>query len=211
MVHAFIRRHATPSTVIAIDAPLMIPNPTGQRACETEVGSRYGARDASCHTSNQRLYPGAASVALASALVADGYVHVKGEPDDSKLLLEVYPHAAMVALFDLPKIIKYKKGPVSKRREGLQCLSDHIRSLSHAEPPLVMGSALNEILSCDLSALPARRLKMHEDRLDAIFCAYLAYYFWCWRLERNEVFGDVQSGYIINPRLVQGGIVQHAA
>jgi len=47
---------------------------------------------------------------------------------------------------------------------------------------------------------------MHEDTLDAVFCAYLAYYFWYWGEQRNEVFGAVDKGYIINPRLLVGGI-----
>jgi predicted RNase H-like nuclease len=59
--------------------------------------------------------------------------------------------------------------------------------------------------------LRGRRLKAHEDKLDAFFCAYLAYYFWYWRLDRVEIFGDVASGYIANPKLQPGGIVSHAA
>ena len=35
-----MRRHAGANTVIAIDAPLIILNETGQRACETAVGKR---------------------------------------------------------------------------------------------------------------------------------------------------------------------------
>jgi predicted RNase H-like nuclease len=77
-VLAYIRRHATSSTVIAIDAPLIIANDEGQRSCETLVGRRYGARHASCHTSNRTLYPNAASTRLAAALEADGFVHAPG-------------------------------------------------------------------------------------------------------------------------------------
>ena len=40
----------------------------------------------------------------------------------------------------------------------------------------------------------------------AVFCAYLAYYFWYWRMQRNEIFGNVDDGYILNPFLVDGGI-----
>ena len=38
--------------------------------------------------------------------------------------------------------------------------------------------------------------------LDALFCAYLAYYFWYWRWETNEIFGDLHSGYILNLKLL---------
>lgn len=59
--------------------------------------------------------------------------------------------------------------------------------------------------------MPGPALKIHEDRLDAIVCGYLAFYFWYWRDDRNEVFGDVNTGYIVNPRLVVGGIGTQAA
>ncbi len=52
----------------------------------------------------------------------------------------------------------------------------------------------------DLNELVGQRLKNYEDWLDALFCAYLAYYFWHWRWERNELFGDIESGYILNPK-----------
>lgn len=56
-VKQFIARHETATTIVAVDAPLIIGNPTGQRPCETALGRRYGAREASCHTSNRSLYP----------------------------------------------------------------------------------------------------------------------------------------------------------
>ncbi len=206
-VRKFVADHAASVTFVAIDAPLIIPNATGQRRCETAVGARYGAREASCHTSNQRLYPNASSVVLAAELEALGYVHAPAAtPTSGKVLLEVYPHAAMVALFDLPKSLKYKKGTLTQKRQGLQTLSAHVRRLFAATPPLGCNDRLEAILSRQTTNLSGAALKMHEDTLDAVFCAYLAYYFWYWGEQRNEVFGAVDKGYIINPRLLVGGI-----
>jgi predicted RNase H-like nuclease len=117
----------------------------------------------------------------------------------------------MVALFDLPKILKYKKGTLAQKREGLRTLADHIRRLYNASPPLRANDDLEKLLSRDVEHLPGSDLKMHEDALDAVFCAYLAHYFWFWGLERNEVFGSVEMGYILNPTLLVGGIEKHAA
>ena len=39
----FVTANATANTVVAIDAPLIIINETGQRGCETAVGKRYGS------------------------------------------------------------------------------------------------------------------------------------------------------------------------
>jgi len=35
---------------VAVDAPLIINNSSGQRICEKEIGVTYGSRNASCHT-----------------------------------------------------------------------------------------------------------------------------------------------------------------
>jgi len=88
-VRAYITRFESTETVLAIDAPLIIPNQIGQRRCEQLVGQRYGARHASCHTSNQARYPDAVSVRLAAELVSRGYQH---GPDATgkRVVLEVY-------------------------------------------------------------------------------------------------------------------------
>jgi predicted RNase H-like nuclease len=109
-------------------------------------------------------------------------------------------------LFDLPKIIKYKKGTVDEKRSGLQSLATHIGRLAHARPSLTPNDLLVEILYADLSTLRGAALKHHEDILDAIVCAYVSCYLCHWRWDENEVFGSVQQGYISNPKLVPGGL-----
>jgi predicted RNase H-like nuclease len=198
----FVTSHATKNTIAAIDAPLIIVNETGQRQCETEVGKRYGSRDASCHTSNLTLYRDAASVALTDKLLAAGFAHAdRRKLPAGRVMAEVYPHAAMVALWDLPRTLKYKKGSVVEKRAGLKVLRSHLAGLKSAEPPLLASGVLKEELTVEINDLSGQALKSYEDRLDALFCAYLAYYFWYWGWDRNELFGDLQSGYIMNPKL----------
>ena len=208
-VLAFVRAHAGDGTVTAIDAPLIIPNETGMRPCERLVGVRYGAREASCHTANKKLYPNAGSVRLAEALVADGHVHAPAITSRPRapVIAEVYPHAAMVALFDLQKTIKYKqKWGVVQQRTGLEIVRSYLSDLACAEPPLLHNEQLSRLLATDLMGLRGRALKEYEDTLDALVCAYIAYFFWRWLWDKNEVFGDVDGGYILNPVLVEGGI-----
>jgi predicted RNase H-like nuclease len=203
----FVQANAAAESVVAVDAPLIIANRSGQRPCEALVGKRYGHRDASCHTSNLSLYPEAASVALAKSIEAEGYVHANhGSSLPARVIVEVYPHAGMVALFDLPKIIKYKKGSVAEKRIGLDVMRVYLATLDQAEPRFNRSTALTSLLSENLGRLVGQGLKSYEDSLDVLFCAYLAYYFWYWGWEKTEVFGDVQAGYILNPRLVPGGI-----
>lgn len=211
-VREFVESYAGASTVIAIDAPLIIENTVGQRPCETAVGREYGNREASCHTSNLHLYPGAASVALARELVMAGYVHApSADATSKKIVMEVYPHAGLVEFFDLPKSLKSKKGTLAQKCSGLRILAEHLSQLAQATPVLIKTPYLADLLTRDLKSLKGRALKAHEDSLDAAFCAYLAYYFWYWRLDRNRVFGDLATGYIVNPMKLPGGIASSPA
>lgn len=203
-VLGYIEAHTEQPCVVAIDAPLVILNSSGQRTCESEVGRRYGARHASCHTSNQRLYPQAASVQLAEELAHRGYVHAPGLPsprDARAVMLEVYPHAALVALYDLPRILKYKKGRLAEKRAGLAELQRWLHRLTHHDPPILATEALSQLLDRPVEALGGQARKDYEDSLDALICAYVAFHYWVWNGLRSEVFGDVESGYILNPRL----------
>lgn len=149
---------------------------------------------------------------LARKLVLAGYVHASNADEDSqKVVLEVYPHAGLVALFDLPKSLKYKKGTLAQKRSGLRTLTEHLGQLAQATPVLLKTPYLADLLTRDLSSLSGRDLKSHEDSMDAVFCAYLAYYFWYWRLDRNHVFGDLTTGYIVNPMELPGGIASSPA
>lgn len=203
-VFEFIRSHASENTVIAIDAPLIIRNTTGQRRCETEIGRRFGAYDASAHTSNLTLYPNAGSVRLVEMLASIGFAHNPDPARDKhapgRFLFEVYPHPAHVALFARDKIIKYKKGKVAQKRAGLiEYRNLILERLLGASPKIHTNNLLDEILSAPLEPLRGQALKQYEDKLDAIFCAYLAYYYWTWGAERCEMIGDCETGYIINP------------
>lgn len=200
----FIARYVTADTVVAIDAPLVIKNPTGQRPCETLIGKRFGRYDAAAHTSNLSLYPDANSVALVRMLEDQGFVHdpnpATAKQRAGRWLFEVYPHPAQVVLFHLDRIIKYKKGTLANKRSGLGQLRRHLESLREFEPPLHPSAALEELFGRDLGAMPGRQLKCYEDVLDAIFCSYLALYFWYWGEERAEIIGTLEAGYIVNPR-----------
>ena len=89
---------------------------------------------------------------------------------------------------------------------GLASFRALLRRLFDAEPCLLSSAGMAELLSVDLDALRGRALKAYEDTLDSLLCAYVAYYFWYWGFDRNEVFGNIESGYILNPKLILGGI-----
>jgi len=118
---------------------------------------------------------------------------------DSKVLLEVYPHPAMIELFRLPKIIKYKKGNRAERTRGQKILQARIADLSKYHPTLEITDGLSAFLNIDTNCLRGKALKANEDKLDAVLCAYIAYYCWYWRDSWIHTFGNEESGYIVVP------------
>jgi len=123
---------------------------------------------------------------------------VKERP--GKWAFQVYPHPAMIRLFGLDRIIRYKKGRVAEKRVGLMVLRQHLRKLANGSRGLVASPKLIEVLERDMTILRGKALKRHEDTLDAIFCAYLAWHCWRWGAERNEMFGTFADGYIVVPK-----------
>jgi predicted RNase H-like nuclease len=140
---------------------------------------------------------------LVKQLGEAGFVHdldlAQARHRRGRWLLEVYPHPAMVRLFGLTRIIQYKKGSVTKRRTALQELQRLVGTLRRAQPRLEDTKELHDFLTRDLESLRGQSLKQYEDSLDALFCAYLAYHCWCWGSERNEMIGDLDTGYIVVP------------
>ena len=111
---------------------------------------------------------------------------------------------------DLPTILKYKKGTVAQKCEGLRSLQALLERLTTAEPTLANNAMLSALLSENVSHLRGEARKRYEDALDAVFAAYLAYY-WYWREDRMEVFGDPTLGYILNPKLLSSRLDKPAA
>src|SRR5262249_11305937 len=105
-----IAQSSNVDSVLAIDAPSIICNAIGQRACETTIGRRFGHADASAHTTNRTRFPNARSVSIASRLGAAGWRHFVDPASDrersGRWVFEVYPHPVHVVLFNLQRIIK---------------------------------------------------------------------------------------------------------
>jgi predicted RNase H-like nuclease len=181
--------------LIAIDAPLIAPNGPGTaRPVDRLVSSRFGRFDAGAYPANREV--AARPVGLARRLSDVGWsldpAHAVGT---GRCAIEVYPHAATVGLFGLDRIVKYKKGSATERRQGLERLQGLLlRYLPMLDPPIEPPAWV------DVSTLRGRMRKALEDRLDAWVCAAMAAVFLA-RRDECEVLGDVTHGYIVVPRL----------
>ncbi|MEF3273589.1 MAG: DUF429 domain-containing protein [Chloroflexus sp.] len=191
--------------ILAIDAPLLVPNETGRRIAEAELTAAFRSYDAGPHPANRRLlnrYGGVRGEVLLAALAADGFVYTPTieAAATGRLIVEVFPHPATIVLFQLPRILKYKARPgrtlIERQRELMRYL-DLLASLERGDPPLI---GVDRLWHGRLShQLNARALKAIEDEADAVLCAYVALYGHRWGTARCRSFGTATGGAIFTP------------
>lgn len=193
-IDAWLRAHVGEVVVAAVDAPLIVPNETGQRRCETEISRAFWRHKIGAHSSNRGRVefnpPRAATLAERFGWSVDPAGNgAVGAP----VCIEVYPHPAMVGLFGIPERIAYKSGP--GRAAGFIQLIEHFPSI--AELRLSESPRWVELSRIVADPRPGDLTRI-EDELDAILCAHLA---WLWhhRPEGLKVYGSLEDGYIIAP------------
>lgn len=181
--------------MIAVDAPTLIPNAVGMRSPDRLAHKYFGKYHAGCYPANLGRPFAARLVEFGLDLESRGFHHAPTiEPQvPGRYQLEVFPHPATIQLFNLPQILKYKKGQLAERGKALGELRQLILTqLPQHDPPLVIEH---------LPDIPTtgKALKALEDRLDSIICAYVAAHWWMWGNQRNEVMGTRTEGYIVVP------------
>lgn len=194
--------------VVAVDAPLVVVNATGNRPCEAALNRDFRRFEAGAHPANTGLAwfaDGGRGARLCRALGLE----LDPATPARRRAYEVYPHAASVALFRLPKTLKYKQKPgrdVAALRSELVRLMGLLENLRNATPPLDLASSTQWTELKDAVAQANRKLQLRraEDPVDAVLCAYIARY----AHERPEditIYGDAASGCIITPSLKASG------
>lgn len=194
---AFVDKHAHPAgNVIVVDAPLICINESGQRPCETRVGQLYGKYHANCHTSNTRNKAGQRGPKLLNEMKSLLPVSVKHDARSATSILwpmiETYPHPGHIELFGLDLILKYKKGRVNEKRDGLARYVTELKKLENREPSLRVDT-IAALFDSDTDQMRGKTLKRHEDLLDTLFCAYVALHLWHHR-RRNFKWRVVKVG-----------------
>ena len=185
------------TAVVAVDAPTLIPNETGMRIPDRLAHQRFGRYDAGCYPANRSRPFAEKLIAFGLALEERGFRHAPDAPAQSpgKFQLEVFPHPVTVYLFDLQRILKYKKGTLAQRRPELEKLRHYqLTVLPTLEPSLALAET-------DLPEIPqtGAAMKAVEDRLDSLTCAYAAAHWWYWGQAKNWILGSVEEGYIVGP------------
>lgn len=181
------------SSVVAVDAPLVIRNQTGIRPAERELNRDFRRFHAGCHAANLGRPFAQNVISFSRRLETLGFRHGASltPRQEGRFQIEVHPHAASVSLFGLSRIVKYKRGPRDVRAKEL----GRLRTLMLSRLP-----ALEPAFTFRLPSVPRTgNTKPVEDRIDAAFCAYIAYHWWYWGIARNRLYGTEEDGYIVVP------------
>ena len=193
--------------LVGIDAPLVVNNPTGNRPCEAALNHDFARFDAGTHPTNTgkpEFSGGPRGARLAIRLRLD----IDPVAPSTRRAVEVYPHAALVALFGLGRTLKYKQRtnrPFPLLHAEMLRLIALIEGLEHARLPLRLAASAqwNAVVSGVVAATRKGELRRAEDQLDAVVCAYVAMLA-AKRPEAITAYGDPETGRILTPTLPEG-------
>ena len=210
--------------LVAIDAPLIVTNPTGSRPAEQALSKDFRRYDAGAHPSNTgkpEFADGTRGARLCAALGLD----MNPRSGRERRAIEVYPHPATVVLFGLDRILRYKQ----KRGRDVDLLRSELLTLmTHVETLVTTDDAWAQLRASAESATRKSELRVVEDQVDAVVCAYVALFAERWpertahvrrrrdrlhrhpgaargSLEQDVVPAAIQEYAAREPELVAGG------
>lgn len=192
--------------LLGVDAPLVVPNVTGKRPCETHLGRRFAKFQAGAHPANRTIFGddvrGERLVArLAEQGIFDSPVLPMPRLRGVRQMMEVFPHPAHIVLFGLERTLKYKKKPGRDYPSLWAAMNEYsrlLRGLTRHHPPLILPA---EWPLEEATGQIGGALKRLEDGLDALSCAYIVYWYWWHGPAGAEILGDTVNGHIVIPRL----------
>lgn len=165
-----IQKYNSFNTYLGIDAPLVIPNQTGNRDIEKDFIKDFAQYKISMLPVNRNIMTKYSqtirSEILFEKLEALGF---KRDMDHTKSVFEVYTHSTMAVCFNDYKILPYKrkKGRSTEFiKEQLAIYKNYLLDVIDADDSLIE----------DISSIKGQALKSYEDKLDSILCAYAMYY-----------------------------------
>ena len=196
--------HVEADCTVAIDAPLIVVNPTGNRPAEAALNRDFARFDAGAHPSNtaKREFATAPRGAVLSARLG---LDIAPDSRSRRRAIEVYPHPATVALFKLGRTLKYKHKSgrnLDSLRAELLSLVRLLEGLATATTPLHLAdnadwvALVRDVEQADKKA----NLRRAEDQVDAVVCAYVALYATL-HPKLITTYGDGETGYIVTPTL----------
>jgi predicted RNase H-like nuclease len=96
--------------LVAVDAPTLIANATGMRLADRLAHQYFGRYHAGCYPANLSRPFAQRTVGFGQSLLNRGFTHAPTltPQQPGRFQIEVFPHPAIVHLFGLARILKYK-------------------------------------------------------------------------------------------------------
>jgi predicted RNase H-like nuclease/ppGpp synthetase/RelA/SpoT-type nucleotidyltranferase len=185
--------------IVAIDAPLLVTNETGNRRAERELNADFAKFQAGAHPTNQGKPEFTDGDTRGGRLGKRLRLDLDPRSGRDRRGIEVYPHAATVALFRLGRTLKYKNKPgrtVDGLRAELLVLMGHLEAV----PELHLGAGWVALRTAVQTARRKSELRVVEDQVDAVVCAYVG---WIAVRRPDDVttYGNAAEGAIVSPTL----------
>lgn len=190
--------------LMGVDAPLLVPNETGKRPCETELGRRFARFQAGAHPANRTIFGGEVrGERLVASLQPLGikhcpYLSLPGEAG-VRQAMEVFPHPAHIVLFGLMRTLKYKSKPGRDYPSRWAVFGEYARHLRRLAETLALDLP-GDWPPTDFTGRIGGGLKRMEDGLDALSCACVVLWYWQRGASGAEVIGDMTDGYVVVPK-----------
>lgn len=203
-IEAWIRTWAADEMLVAFDAPLIVRNRHGRRACESVLASAFAAEHAGPFPANLTLLRGDVRAHRLARRLKLSVAPTALARRPLRAAIEVYPHPALVVLLERAERLAYKakQGRDLDVRHAAMCeLAQGLENFKRFEPPLdVTTSSRWALLLATCHTRPSGvALKRLEDELDAYVCAYIGWYHLAWAGRRSLTIGDGTHGYIVVP------------
>ena len=165
--------------LVAVDMPMAYDEIVGRRVSDQMVSKAFGRRGCSTHSPN-KLRPGDVGRRLMRGLEQRGFVLATGtNAPASKVLIEVYPHPALLSLMRATERLSYKVGKSARSyRKNTKAERIEILCALYADILLELSRFI-EVHSTVFRAPEASEithissLKSYEDSIDALVCAWV--------------------------------------
>ncbi|MPQ96508.1 DUF429 domain-containing protein [Modestobacter sp. I12A-02628] len=184
---------------VAIDAPLVVTNPTGNRAAERALNADFARFQAGAHPTNTGKPEFTDGDTRGGRIGRMLRLDLDPRSGRDRRAIEVYPHAATVALFRLGRTLKYKNKPgrtVEGLRAELLVLMAHLESVRELQLGALFAGLREQVERAGRKS----ELRVVEDQVDAVVCAYVAFIA-VRRPDAVTTYGDAAHGAIVTPTL----------
>lgn len=155
---------------VGVDAPLVIPNETGNRDIEKNFNKDFSKYKIPMLPANRKILakysPNIRSEELYKKLVLKGF---ERDYASDKVVFEVYTHSTIAMLWNNHKILPYKK----KKGRDTAFIKEQLCIYTKY---LKKAIASHAIFKEDILFLKGQKVKDYEDKLDALTCAYSIYH-----------------------------------